>query len=102
MGPDQFLAPATEIVAETGPMKHIRGVDLKDWRKRHRYNQAALMMELGVNSRQTMSTWEKSSNELPRIIQLALWALEEIPEARYVDGKRPRTADKRRWKKQRS
>ncbi len=81
-------------------MKHIRGIDLKDWRKRHGYTQEALMRELEVNSRQTMSTWEKSPDELPRIVQLALRALEEIPEARYVDGKRTETAEKRRWKKQ--
>ncbi len=82
-------------------MKHIRGIDLKDWRKRHGYTQEALMRELEVNSRQTISTWEQSPDELRRIIQLALTALEEIPEVRRVVGKRPRTAEKRRWKKQR-
>ena len=83
-------------------MKHMRGVDLKEWRKRHRYNQEALMMELGVHSRQTISTWENSPDELPRIVQLALQALDEIPEARNVGGTRISAAEKRRWKKQRS
>lgn len=102
MGPDQFLAPEKEVMAETGPMKHMRGVDLKDWRKRHGYSQEALMMELGVHSRQTISTWENSPDELPRITQLALWALEEIPEVRNVSGTRTSAAEKRRWKNQRS
>lgn len=83
-------------------MKHMRGIDLKDWRKRHRYSQEALMMELGVHSRQTISTWENSPDELPRITQLALWALEEIPEARNVRGTRTSAAERRRLKIRRS
>jgi hypothetical protein len=56
------------------------------------------MMELEVHSRQTISTWENSPDELPRLTQLALWALEEIPEARNVSGKRTSAAEKRRFK----
>ena len=82
-------------------MKHMRGVDLKDWRKHHRYSQEALMMELGVHSRQTISTWENSPDQLPRIIQLALNALEKIPEVRNVSGKRTSAAERRRLKNKR-
>ena len=83
-------------------MKKMCGDDLKDWRKRHRYSQEAIMMELGVHSRQTISTWENSPDELPRILQLALTALEKIPEMRNVSGIRTSAVERRRLKNKRS
>ena len=76
----------------------MRGIDLKDWRKRNRYSQEMLKSELGLGSRQTIISWEKSFEELPRLTQLALRALEEIPEARLIDGKRVSAAERRMWR----
>ena len=63
----------------------MQGVDLKAWRKRYEYSQDTLMKELGIQSRQTISTWENGDKELPRILELALMALENIPESRNID-----------------
>lgn len=83
-------------------LKYLHGVDLKEWRKRHGYTQEAFMMALGIGSRQTVVNWEKSAEVLPRAIQLALWALEHIPEARHVNGKRVSAAARKRWKSRRA
>lgn len=63
------------------------GIDLKDRRKQLGYNQEYLMKELGIKSRQTISTWENTSESLPRILELALTALENVPECRIWHGK---------------
>jgi DNA-binding XRE family transcriptional regulator len=65
----------------------MRGIDLKEWRQRNRYTQEALMHELGVRSRQTMISWERS-DKLPRIVELAIQALERSPDLRTVAGER--------------
>lgn len=62
------------------------GTELPEWRKRNRFTQDALRMALGVKSRQTIISWEKSKKRLSRMVELALMALERIPEARMVDG----------------
>jgi transcriptional regulator with XRE-family HTH domain len=62
------------------------GTDLPDWRKRNRFTQDALRMALGVKSRQTIISWEKSTQRLSRLVELALMALEQIPEAKKVYG----------------
>ena len=62
------------------------GTDLQAWRKRNGYTQNSLCLELGVKSRQTIISWEKSTERLSRLVELALMALEQIPEARTVDG----------------
>jgi DNA-binding XRE family transcriptional regulator len=98
MGANKSVVPAKEILAEIRRMKPMRGIDLKEWRKRHKYSQEMLMNELGLGSRQTIVTWEKSSDELPRLTQLALIALEEIPKVRRVHGKRAGAAEKRKWR----
>ena len=65
------------------------GTDLPDWRKRNRFTQDTLREALGVKSRQTIITWEKSEAPIPRTVELALLALEHLPEmARKVDGHR--------------
>jgi DNA-binding XRE family transcriptional regulator len=70
------------------------GTDLRDWRKRNRFTQDTLREALGVKSRQTIITWEKSTEPLPRTVELALLALEHLPEmARKIDGRRYQAAE---------
>ena len=62
----------------------MRGSDLVAWRKIHGYSRSRLLGELGVKSRQTLSTWE-NSDEIPRLLELALLALARIPECRETN-----------------
>lgn len=72
----------------------MKGSELPEWRKQNRYpRQEDLMKELGIKSRGTISAWENSEDELPRSIQLALLALEAVPNARMIDGKRVHEKD---------
>jgi transcriptional regulator with XRE-family HTH domain len=64
------------------------GTELPEWRKRNRFTQDTLRIALGVKSRQTIITWEKSQEPLSKLVRLALLALERIPEARLADGYR--------------
>ena len=64
------------------------GTELPEWRKRNGFTQDTLRMALGVKSRQTIITWEKSRDPLPRLVQLALFALENFPEERQVTALR--------------
>lgn len=65
----------------------MKGSELPAWRKRNRYfNQDGLREELGIKSRSTISAWENSDDELPRTVQLALAALEELPHVRQIFG----------------
>jgi DNA-binding XRE family transcriptional regulator len=64
------------------------GTELREWRKRNRMTQDMLRMDLDLGSRQTIITWEKSDQPLPRIVELALLALEHLPQFRGVDGYR--------------
>jgi transcriptional regulator with XRE-family HTH domain len=64
------------------------GTELAEWRKRNGFTQDTLRMALGVKSRQTIITWEKSRDPLPRLVQLALFALENFPEERQVTALR--------------
>ena len=65
----------------------MKGNELPTWRKQNGYpNQDGLRRELGIKSRGTISAWENSDNELPRTIQLALSALEELPHVRNIAG----------------
>ena len=67
----------------------MKGNELSAWRKRNRYfRQEDLMRELGIKSRGTISAWENSDDDLPRTIELALLALEQLPLARKIEGKR--------------
>jgi DNA-binding XRE family transcriptional regulator len=70
------------------------GTDLPKWRKRNRFTQDTLRIALGVKSRQTIITWEKSVEPLPRTVELALLALEHLPGmCRTVDGHRYTAAE---------
>jgi transcriptional regulator with XRE-family HTH domain len=64
------------------------GTDLPAWRKRHGFTQETLMIALGVKSRQTIITWEKSTEQLPKMVLLALLAVEHVPGARFSYGQR--------------
>ena len=65
------------------------GRDIREWRKHNRYQtQADLQVELGVKSRGTISAWENSDEPIPRILELALIALERAPDLRTAIGKR--------------
>jgi DNA-binding XRE family transcriptional regulator len=60
------------------------GTELPQWRAKNRFTQDTLRIALGIRSRQTIITWEKSPDPLPRLVQLALMALESFPEERNV------------------
>ncbi|UGY17986.1 hypothetical protein HAP48_0011445 [Bradyrhizobium septentrionale] len=62
----------------------MRGTELPEWRKRNGFTQETLRIALGVKSRQTIITWEKQTDPLPRLVKLALLALENFPEERNV------------------
>ena len=66
----------------------MRGEDLSNWRKRNGYDQKSLMDELGIRSRQTLSSWENSKRPIPRTVELALVALERLPDCRNIGGKK--------------
>jgi len=57
----------------------MTGADLKRWRVEHAYTQEQLRLLLGV-SRQTIITWEASTEPLTQIVQLALIGLEHAPK----------------------
>jgi DNA-binding XRE family transcriptional regulator len=65
-------------------IRPMLGTELPEWRSRNRFTQDTLRMALGVKSRQTIITWEKSTEPLPRLIELALMTLERFPEERKV------------------
>jgi transcriptional regulator with XRE-family HTH domain len=72
---------------EIGRLVAMTGPQLTAWRKANGYSQELLMEELEVKSRQTISSWEHSER-IPRTVELALMALEHIPEYRNIGGKK--------------
>ena len=58
------------------------GTQLRNWRIAHGYRQSELMIELGIKSRQTLSAWENDAGEIPRLVELAIQAVEHVPECR--------------------
>jgi len=65
----------------------MKGSELVQWRQRNGYSQVDLMNEL-EKSRQTVSTWERPDTEVPRVVELALIALERHPDCRMSAGQR--------------
>jgi transcriptional regulator with XRE-family HTH domain len=65
----------------------MKGVDLKLWREQNHLTQEKLMGELGVKSRQTIIAWEHSEY-IPRIVELAVIALDQIEACRRQTGYR--------------
>lgn len=103
---DQFVQKLdVKIWGDSGPKagKHKRpvlnGPELRRRRNRLGYTQEAFMIELGVKSRQTLISWEKSDAELPRLVQLAVVALEELPDYRSVHGKKATALERKAFEK---
>jgi transcriptional regulator with XRE-family HTH domain len=78
----------------------MKGSDWAVWRKRLGYSTAAIMRELGVSSRQTINNWEHA-DKVPRLAELALYALENFPQCREVVGKGVTKTEGRRYFAQR-
>ena len=77
----------------------MNGTELRDWRKRNNMTQDMLRMALDIGSRQTIITWEKSEERLPRTVELALLALEHLPECKLVAGRRLSASEAREQRK---
>ena len=73
----------------------MNGSELRELRKSMGFTQDDLMQELGVKSRQTLVSWEKSETDLPRLVTLAMSALEKLPDCRRMHGKKA-TAEERK------
>jgi transcriptional regulator with XRE-family HTH domain len=63
----------------------MTGCELRAWREKIGWTQTDLMLELGIKSRQTMSTWERAE-KIPRVVELAIKALEHIEPSRKRSG----------------
>lgn len=57
----------------------MRGCDLREWRRRHRFSQEELRQKLNLASRQTLSSWELPEKEVPPLVERALYRLEQDP-----------------------
>ena len=57
----------------------MRGHHLREWRKRHGFSQEELRLELKLRSRQTLNSWEHPENEVPPLVENALYKLERDP-----------------------
>jgi transcriptional regulator with XRE-family HTH domain len=79
----------------------MQGEELVAWRRKHGFTQEQLMLELDVKSRQTMSAWENSGRQVPRLVELALVALEREPSVRLIHGKKATPADSRAFEQAR-
>ncbi len=77
----------------------MTGGELSAWRRRNDFTQSDLMAELDVGSRQTVSSWENAS-EVPRMVELAVTALELDPNLRQRAGKKASTAEKRAFRRE--
>ncbi len=80
----------------------MNGAELRQRRKRLGYSQQTFCAELGVKSRQTLVTWEKSEAELPRLVYLAVKALEDLPECRRVSGKSAKASERKAFERMRA
>jgi transcriptional regulator with XRE-family HTH domain len=63
----------------------MTGAELRSWREKLGWNQTDLMHELEVRARQTISAWE-ASEEVPRMVELAIIALDQIEPCRKRGG----------------
>jgi transcriptional regulator with XRE-family HTH domain len=76
----------------------MKGSDLVQWRHRQGYSQEDLMNELD-KSRQTVSTWERPDANVPRLVELALVALEHHPDCRISVGQKATRQQERQFSK---
>ena len=77
----------------------MNGPELRQLRKRLGYSQQTFIEELGVKSRTTLVTWEKSETNVPRLVELAVLALEHLPEHRRIHGKGAKAHERRAFEK---
>ena len=77
----------------------MRGHELRERRKQLGWTQTDLIAELGVRSRQTLVTWEQSAEDLPRYLELALLALERLPECRRLIGRRANAGERKSFER---
>ena len=61
----------------------MTGSQLKTWRQERGWKQSDLMEELEIGSRQTITTWE-TSDEIPRLVELAIVALDQIEACQRI------------------
>ncbi len=71
----------------------MNGEGLRGWRAQHGYSQLGLAREFGID-RQTILNREKSTDEIPRLWELALIALKD--ENNKKIGGDPRPAGRQR------
>ena len=75
----------------------MTGSEMKAWRKRNGYSsQKMLQEELKLGSRATVSAWE-AAEKVPRLVELALTALETDPSLREFGGKRFTRQDRKNY-----
>ena len=77
----------------------MNGSELRDQRRRLGFTQDDLISELGIRSRQTLISWEKSDGELPRLVELAMLPQERIPECHQKAGKKTPARDRQAFKR---
>jgi len=70
----------------------MNGNDLKVWRTSKGWTQSDLMRELDIKSRQTIVKWE-ASDKIPRLLYLAILAIDGLPDARLSGIVGVRVAD---------
>jgi transcriptional regulator with XRE-family HTH domain len=86
----------TSFLASPG----IPGADLKAWRKQHGFTQEMLRLALQVGSRQTIISWEQSTQRLPRYVHLALIGLEHLDHGHgFMTGYRFSASEARQARK---
>lgn len=76
----------------------MRGAELAKLRKEMGFTQSDLMEELGVASRQTISSWEKPGRDVPRLVELAVIALRDVPKCRIRYGKKATRREQREFR----
>ena len=68
---------------------NMSGDQFKSWRESHGLTREQLSLLLEIKSRQTIHNWEHYDVKLPRVVRLALMALEYMPDKTYFNvGKR--------------
>lgn len=63
----------------------MTGAELRGWRVKRGWTQADLTTELDIKARQTVAAWE-SSEKIPRLVELAVMALDQLELVRNRAG----------------
>jgi len=75
----------------------MQGEELKAWREARGYTQKDFIDELDVKSRQTVSSWERPGHKIPRLVELAVIALEHVPNCNNKLGKKKSSKERREY-----